>query len=120
VYWFGGSILKLGVAPTQTLLFVWFIFAGSQAIIHLSRARPYWAKLPPARLVNVVGLVNLGLFAVMAIEGWLMALLPWYLIAAMLLLADAFLVGTDLVKAAVVQLSARASGEAIRAQVPAH
>lgn len=39
VYWFGGSVLKLGVAPTQTLLFVWFIFAGSQAIIHLSRAR---------------------------------------------------------------------------------
>lgn len=120
VYWFGGSVLKLGVAQTQTLLFVWFIFAGSQAIIYLSRARShFWAKPLPARLVNVVGLVNVGVFSLMATAGWLMAPVPWYLVAAMLLLAAAFLVGTDLVKATVMRLSGRASDAAIRVQVSA-
>ena len=121
VYWLGISVLELGVAQTQTLLFVWFIFAGSQGVIYLSRARGhFWAKPRPARLLNIVSLANLGVFSLMATQGWLMAAIPWYLVAGMLLLAVAFLVGTDLAKAAVVHSSARPSGDAMPARVPAH
>ncbi|TAK84611.1 MAG: plasma-membrane proton-efflux P-type ATPase [Betaproteobacteria bacterium] len=106
VYWFATSALGLGVAQAQTLLFAWFIFAGSQAVIYLSRARGhFWARPLPARLVNVVGVLNVGVFALMAAEGWLMAPISPLLVGAALILALAFLVGADQFKAMLASFS---------------
>lgn len=108
VFWLGLDVLRLGAAEIQTLVFVWLIFAASQAVIYSARTRGhFWAKPHPARAVMVVTLINVGAFALMATQGWLMAAISPPLVGAMLLLALIFLVVADPLKFALAHSVAR-------------
>ena len=108
VYWAGTSILGLGASETLTLTFVWLIFAGSQAVLYLTRVRGFfWSRPYPAMPLNIATLVVVILTALMATQGWLMAPLPPSLVGAMLLLAVAFLFVADQLKVALTRLAAR-------------
>jgi hypothetical protein len=100
-------VLVLGVAQVQTLIFVWLAFAGSQAVLYLTRARGVvWAKPHPSRTLNLVTLVVAVLVTLFATRGWLMAPLSPALVAGALLLALVFLVAADLLKVSVARLAA--------------
>jgi H+-transporting ATPase len=110
VFWFATSALALDDAQTQSLLFIWLIFAGSQAVIYVTRARGhFWESPHPARPVMVAALVNMSVFALMAGMGWLMAPVAPSLIGAALLLALAFLVAGDYLKVALAGAQARSA-----------
>ena len=45
VFWAGANVLALDTAETQTLVFLWLVFAGSQGILYVTRARGFlWTK----------------------------------------------------------------------------
>lgn len=99
VFWGGTHVLHLDMTETQTLVFVWLVFAGSQAVLYLTRVRGFfWTKPYPGRALNMVTLIVIGVTAIMATQGWLMAPIPVSLVGAMLLLAIVFLVAADLLK----------------------
>ena len=96
ILWLGTRQFGLAAAETQTFLFVWLIFAGSQGVIYLSRGRGrFWAKPRPSRVVNVAAAINVIAFALMAAQGWLMAPISPLLVGTALIFALAFLVAAD-------------------------
>lgn len=110
VYWAGTSILGLGASETRTLTFAWLIFAGSQAVLYLTRVRGFfWSRPHPAKALNMATLLVVILTTLMATQGWLMAPLPPSLVGAMLLLTVAFLFVADQLKVALTRLAARCS-----------
>jgi H+-transporting ATPase len=99
VYWAGADLLQLGTAKTQTLVFLWLVFAASQGILYLTRARGFfWTKPHPGHWLNTATLIVSGTAALLAIEGWLMAPIAPSLVVGVLLFAAAFLAGADWVK----------------------
>lgn len=106
VFWFALNVLRLGPAETQTLVFVWLVFAGSQAVLYLTRARGFfWAKPHPSRSLNMSTLLVVSVVTLMATQGWLMAAISLYLVGGALLLAIIFLVVADLLKVALARLA---------------
>jgi len=113
VFWTGAHVLALDTAETQTLVFLWLVFAGSQGILYVTRARGFlWTKPHPGRWLNVATMILIGASIVLALEGWLMAPLPPSLVVGVLLLAAAYLVGADLVKVVLARLVSK-PGEAL-------
>lgn len=113
VFWAGANVLALDTAETQTLVFLWLVFAGSQGILYVTRARGFlWTKPHPGRWLNVATMILVGASIVLALEGWLMAPLPPSLVVGVLLLAAAYLVGADLVKVVLARLVSK-PGEAL-------
>ena len=105
VFWTGAHVLALDTAETQTLVFLWLVFAGSQGILYVTRARGFlWTKPHPGRWLNVATMILVGASIVLALEGWLMAPLPPSLVGGVLLLAAVYLVGADLVKVVLARL----------------
>lgn len=99
VFWSGVNVLALDAARTQTLVFVWLVFAGSQGILYVTRSRGFfWTKPYPGRWLNVATLVLVAATIAMAIEGWLTAPITPLVVGWTLLLAVAYLVGADFVK----------------------
>ncbi|HVC10429.1 MAG TPA: plasma-membrane proton-efflux P-type ATPase [Burkholderiales bacterium] len=113
VFWAGANVLALDAAKTQSLVFLWLVFAGSQGILYVTRARGFfWTRPHPGRWLNIATLILVGTVIVLALEGWLMAPLPPSLVGGVLLLAAAYLVGADVVKVALARLVSK-SGEAM-------
>ncbi len=105
VFWAGADVLGLGTAETQTLAFTWLIFAGSQAVLYLTRVRGFfWSRPHPAMALNLATLLVVVLTALMATQGWLMAPIPATLVGASLLAAAAFLFAADVLKVALAGL----------------
>lgn len=101
IVWVSKVMLKLDLAQTQTIVFLWLVMAGSQGILYLTRTRDFfWTKPHPARLLNVVTLVLVSSVTVLALGGWLMAPISLLQAGALLLLALLFLVSVDLLKVA--------------------
>jgi hypothetical protein len=65
VFWVGSSALRLGLAETQTLAFVWLVFS-SQATIYLTRVRGHCWTFRPGRWVLMGTLIDGGIVAVLA------------------------------------------------------
>lgn len=108
VFWLAVNVLRLGPAETQTLVFVWLVFAGSQAVLYLTRARGFfWAKPHPSRSLNMSTLLVVSVVTVMATQGWLMAPISLYLVGGALLVAAIFLVVADLLKVAMAHIAMR-------------
>jgi len=108
VFWVATNVLRMGIAESQTLVFVWLIIGPGQAVIYLTRGHGFfWMKPYPGRWLIVATFLDVSVVALMAIRGWLMAPIPPSLIGAMLLLAIVFLVGADLLKVALMRLSGR-------------
>lgn len=104
VFWVGTRVLGFGMAQTQTLVFVWLVFAASQAVVYLARSRGrLWARPYPARPVVTATVLNLGVFALMAAMGWLMAPISLPLIGGALGFALVFLFSADGLKVLLAQ-----------------
>jgi H+-transporting ATPase len=99
IYWLAADALHLKLAEIQTALFLWLTVNDGQAIIYLNRARRhFWNRPYPGRWVVAATLLVVGTAVFMAIQGWLMAPLPAWLVGTMLLLAVAFLFIADLLR----------------------
>ena len=104
VFWVATNVLRLGIAETQTAIFVWFVFAGSQAVLYLTRARgPFWAKPYPGQWLMLASLLVIGVVVLIATFGWLMAPISLSLIGEILVLTVVFLVGADLLKVILIR-----------------
>jgi H+-transporting ATPase len=91
--------LGLSVAKIQTLVFLWLVFASTQANLYSMRTRDFFWKRPhPGRWVIIASLLDVGLIVLMATHGWLMAPISLLSIAGLLLLALVFLLSADLFK----------------------
>ncbi|HVC11560.1 MAG TPA: plasma-membrane proton-efflux P-type ATPase [Burkholderiales bacterium] len=111
VFWAGTNVFALDTAKTQTLVFLWLVFAGSQGLLYVTRARSFfWTKPRPGRWLNTATLTLVCVSIVLAFEGWLMAPLPPSLIGGVLVLAAVYLVGADLVKVALARLVTKPQG----------
>jgi H+-transporting ATPase len=104
VWWVATGVLRLGIAESQTLTFVWLVFGSTQANLYSMRARGYfWERPHPGRWIILATILDLGVVTLLATQGWLMAPIPPSLIGAMLLLAIVFLVVADLLKIALMR-----------------
>jgi H+-transporting ATPase len=113
VFWFATNVLQLGVAETQTLVFVWLVFGGSQAILYLTRARGFfWQKPYPGKSLRMATIFDVALVTLMATFGWLMAPIPLSLIGAALLLAFVFLIVANLLKVTLTHLMTKSKSAA--------
>ena len=105
VWWVATGVLRLSVAESQTLVFVWLVFGSTQANLYSMRARGYfWERPHPGRWIILATILDLGVVTLLATQGWLMAPISPSLIGGLLLLAIAFLVGADLLKIALMRL----------------
>ena len=113
LFWVASSVLQLPPDQVQTLIFVWLVFAGSQAVLYLTRVRGFfWTRPFPGRPLNVATLVVVAIVTLLATFGWLMAPIPLSLIGAALLLAIVFLVVADLLKVTLTHLMTKSSSAA--------
>jgi H+-transporting ATPase len=92
-------LFGLTLPQTQTLVFVWLVFGGAQAMLYLTRTRRwFWDRPYPGRWLAAISLLDIIVVAVLAWQGWLMAPLPFGFIAAAFGLAAVFLLAADLLK----------------------
>jgi H+-transporting ATPase len=99
VFWVATNTLQLGIAEAQTLVFVWLVIGAGQAMIYVTRGRGFfWTKPYPGRWLIVATVLDIGVVALLATQGWLMAAIPPILVGSMLVLAVAFLLVADLLK----------------------
>ena len=96
---------KLGLGPTQlqTFAFVTLIF-GSQGLIYVLRERRHLWSSMPSKWVFASSAVDIGIVAVLALSGTLMAPLPWRLVLAIFVAAAAFTLILDQIKRPVTAL----------------
>ena len=91
LFWAGMAPLHLGLARTQSLLFLWLVVSG-QATIYVVRARgQHWGGRPGRWLV-LVTLLDVAIVSLLAMRGWLMAALSVPLVALVLVLGPVYLV----------------------------
>jgi H+-transporting ATPase len=101
VFWIGISYLHLTLRATQTLAFVWLVFAGAQAIIYSTRTRGFfWSRPHPSRALLYGSAFDTGIVTLMASQGWLTAAIPLSFIFGLLGLSAVFLLLSDIVKIA--------------------
>ena len=106
VFWIATNVLRLGVAETQTLVFVWLVFGGSQAILYLTRARGFfWQRPYPGKSLRMATIFDIALVTLMATFGWLMAPISLSLVGGVLLLAIVYVFVADLLKVALGHLT---------------
>ena len=90
---------KLGIGPTelQTFAFVTVLF-GSQGLIYVLRERRHiWSSIP-SKWVFASSAIDIGIVALLALSGTLMAPLPWRLVLAIFVAAAAFALILDQIK----------------------
>ncbi len=106
VFWVGSSALRLGLAETQTLAFVWLVFS-SQATIYLTRVRRHFWTFRPGRWVLVGTLLDAGVVTLLATLGWLMAPVPPAFVGGLLVLSLIYLATADWLKVRLTTAHAR-------------
>jgi len=63
----------LAIGQTQTVVFLWLLFAGGQAILYLVRARgAFWSKPYPTPWLLWASVFGIVVGSVLAVQGWLM------------------------------------------------
>ncbi len=96
-FWIGRSVGALDLAGLQTLVFVTLVFGG-QATVYLVRERRHFWRSRPSWWMIGSSLGDLAIVSALATRGWLMAPIPAWLVATVLGLSLAYLIGADLVK----------------------
>jgi len=105
VFWLGLDYFHLSLGETQTLVFVWLVFAGAQAVLYSTRTRGFfWSKPYPSRALLYASIFDIALATIVSNQGWLMASVPLPYILSMLGLSVVFLVLSDIVKIATFKL----------------
>jgi H+-transporting ATPase len=106
VYWVGRHPYGLSLHETQTLVFVWLVFAGGQSALYTTRSRRFfWTKPYPCRWLLGATLLDVALATVLATQGWLMSPISIGLVALMLGFAAAYLIAADLLKITLSRLT---------------
>jgi H+-transporting ATPase len=89
--------LALGAARLQTFAFVTLLF-GSQGLMYVVRERRHiWSSMP-SKWMFASSAADIGIVAVLALSGTLMAPLPWRLVLAVFVAAAAFALILDQIK----------------------
>jgi len=74
VFWVARYGFGLSVAQTQTVIFLWLVFAGGQTALYLARARGvFWAKPYPSKWLVWASVFDIAVVTLMATQGWLMS-----------------------------------------------
>jgi H+-transporting ATPase len=108
VFWTARNVVRLSMAETQTLDWIWLVFAGGQAALYANRARGFfWTPPHPGHWLMLVTLFDVSVVTLMATQGWLMAPISLLLVGSMFLLAITFLIGADVLKMTLTRLAAR-------------
>jgi H+-transporting ATPase len=82
----------LSLDQTQTIVFLWLVFAGGQAALYLTRAQGvFWAKPYPGRWLLWASILDIVVASVMASQGWLMSMIPLAWIGSLLVASVGFL-----------------------------
>jgi H+-transporting ATPase len=98
-WWFARSVLLLGIAESQTLIFAWLVFGSMQANLYSMCARGFFWEPPyPSRWIIIATIFDLGVVTLLATQGWLMAPVSLSLIGGLLFLVIVFLVIADMLK----------------------
>jgi H+-transporting ATPase len=101
VFWLGINYLHMGLDAAQTLVFIWLVFAGAQAVLYSTRKRGFfWSKPYPSRALLYASIFDIALATLVASRGWLMTSIPLTYILDLLVLSIVFLVMSDIVKIA--------------------
>jgi H+-transporting ATPase len=95
--WIGRTYGTLDLPQIQTLVFVILVFGG-QATVYLVRERRHFWSSRPSWWMIASSLGDIAIVSTLATRGWLMAPIPAWLVATMLGLSLAYLVGADVVK----------------------
>ena len=97
ILWFGKFRLGLGPEALQTFAFVTVLF-GSQGLIYVLRERRHiWSSLP-SKWVFASSALDIGIVAMLALSGTLVAPLPWQLLLAIFVAVAAFALILDQIK----------------------
>jgi len=108
VFWVAMNVLQLGVAQTQTLVFFWLVIGAGQALLYVTRGRGFfWERPYPGRSHLLATLIEIGVVALMATQGWLMAPISLWLVGSLLLLVLAFLIIADTLKVTLNHVTTR-------------
>jgi H+-transporting ATPase len=111
IFWVAINVLQLGVAQTQTLLFLWLVVSAGQAVLYVTRGRGFfWERPYPGRGHLLATLLDVSVVTLMATQGWLMAPISPALAAGILILAIVFLFGADVIKVGLRRVAERPSG----------
>jgi H+-transporting ATPase len=108
VVWLALGAWGLSIPAMQTTVFVWLVFAGTQAVLYVTRGRGFfWERPYPGRWLLLATLIDLVVVATMAAFGWLMAPISVLIIAELLGLALVYLFTASLLKVAMIRGAAR-------------
>ena len=93
VFWTARFGFDLAIGQTQTVVFLWLLFAGGQAILYMVRARGFfWSKPYPTPWLVWASVFDIALASVLALGGWLMDPISAGWIVALLVASVLFLV----------------------------
>jgi H+-transporting ATPase len=93
VFWVALYGFHLTIGETQTVSFLWLVFAGGQAALYLARARDvFWAKPYPGSWLVWASVFDIAVVTLMATLGWLMDPISLGWVGGLLVAAFGFLV----------------------------
>ncbi|RIK46788.1 MAG: plasma-membrane proton-efflux P-type ATPase [Chloroflexi bacterium] len=96
IFFVGRSALGLTLAQAQTLVFVWLVFSG-QATVYVARARGRFWRPRPSNWLLASTLADVVVVSLLATQGWLMAPIALWHVAALAVLAIGFLLAMSVV-----------------------
>jgi H+-transporting ATPase len=92
VFWVARFGFDLTLDQTQTVMFLWLVFAGGQTALYLTRARGvFWGRPHPGSWLLWASLLDVALATLMASLGWLMGSISLVWVASLLGASIAFL-----------------------------
>jgi H+-transporting ATPase len=97
VFFAGRDWLHLPLDQLQTLIFVMLVLTGQGNVYLVRERRQFWRSVP-SRWLMLATLLDILVVGVLATRGILMAAVPLWLLAGLLVLVLAYLVVMDLIK----------------------
>ncbi len=97
VFWIGHTLIRLDLPQARTFIFVWLVVSG-QITVYLVREQHHFWRSRPSRWLLVSSIADVMIVSLLATQGWLMAAIPMYLVAALLFLGLIYLVGADFLR----------------------
>jgi H+-transporting ATPase len=91
------NLLHLPLPQTQTLMFVMLVFTG-QVNVYLVRERHHFWKSIPSRWMLIGTLADIIVVSILAIQGFLMSAIPFYMVVLTLIAALLYLPLVDALK----------------------
>jgi len=97
VFFAGRDWLHLPLGQLQTLIFVMLVFTG-QGNVYLVRERSHFWKSTPSRWLLLASLLDIIAVVVLSTQGILMAAIPLWLVAGLMVVVLVYLIVLDFIK----------------------